>query len=216
MPSLFVFLAITGFLTWWFNALTWQIFIALCIVYYLFDEVLPSMIRGIGFVSKEKYEKVVKDKKEAEDKLEETVEALDKTLKNLDKTIERLKESFDEDDIQEARIKGQNAIFSAFAYNKVEFQKHLNVFLAEEASKQYEREAKRKSREQKVNQKGPPLEDMWHTVLGVTRIADYETTKQSYRNLSKRYHPDRPEGDAEKMKKINAAWAEAEKHFGKA
>jgi len=45
-----------------------------------------------------------------------------------------------------------------------------------------------------------------YEVLGVEKNATIEDIKKSYRGLSKLYHPDRPDGDADKFKAINAAY----------
>ena len=47
--------------------------------------------------------------------------------------------------------------------------------------------------------------------LGVTRDASEEEIKSAYRTLAKKYHPDanpKEEGAAEKMNRINAAYAD--------
>jgi hypothetical protein len=45
-----------------------------------------------------------------------------------------------------------------------------------------------------------------HDTLGVTPNASREQIDQAYKRMSKKYHPDRPGGSEEKMKKINAAY----------
>ncbi len=46
----------------------------------------------------------------------------------------------------------------------------------------------------------------YYEILGVPENADDETIKKAFRELAKKYHPDRPGGDAEKFKKIVEAY----------
>lgn len=46
----------------------------------------------------------------------------------------------------------------------------------------------------------------YYEILGVPENADEETIKRAFRELAKKYHPDRPGGDAEKFKKIIEAY----------
>lgn len=46
----------------------------------------------------------------------------------------------------------------------------------------------------------------YYEILGVPENADEETIKRAFRELAKKYHPDRPGGDAEKFKKIVEAY----------
>ncbi len=48
--------------------------------------------------------------------------------------------------------------------------------------------------------------DDYYAILGVPEDADDETIKKAFRELAKKYHPDRPGGDAEKFKKIVEAY----------
>lgn len=46
-----------------------------------------------------------------------------------------------------------------------------------------------------------------YKVLGVSPLDDYNTVKNAYRNLCKKYHPDISGFDsAEKFKEVNEAW----------
>ena len=42
--------------------------------------------------------------------------------------------------------------------------------------------------------------------LGLPKMVTAREVKRRYRELAKRYHPDRPEGDAEKMESIQQAY----------
>jgi len=54
-----------------------------------------------------------------------------------------------------------------------------------------------------------------YSVLGVSRDADDEAIKGAYHYLSKKYHPDSGKNpNAEKMKRINKAFAEIKKERG--
>jgi hypothetical protein len=53
----------------------------------------------------------------------------------------------------------------------------------------------------------------WRQTLGVPEGCSWETVKTAYRMLSKRWHPDMEDGDAERFKAIAAAFAEAEKEY---
>lgn len=48
--------------------------------------------------------------------------------------------------------------------------------------------------------------DADYELLGLTRGASRDQIKNAYREACMRYHPDRPNGDEEKMKEINAAY----------
>ena len=45
-----------------------------------------------------------------------------------------------------------------------------------------------------------------YEILGVHGDATIDDIKKNYKNLSKLYHPDRPDGDVEQFKKIAAAY----------
>lgn len=50
-----------------------------------------------------------------------------------------------------------------------------------------------------------------YTILGVSRSATDDEVKRAYREMARKYHPDRNGGSAEaeeKMKEINAAYAQ--------
>lgn len=49
------------------------------------------------------------------------------------------------------------------------------------------------------------MSDHYET-LGVSHTATKEEIKKAYRALAKRYHPDRPDGDAEKFREVDAAY----------
>ena len=46
----------------------------------------------------------------------------------------------------------------------------------------------------------------FYDILGVTESASSSEIKNAYRRLSMEYHPDRPNGDEEKFKKIGEAY----------
>jgi hypothetical protein len=46
-----------------------------------------------------------------------------------------------------------------------------------------------------------------YDVLGVVPAADAATVRQAYVTLARRHHPDRPGGDAARMRAVNDAWA---------
>lgn len=46
----------------------------------------------------------------------------------------------------------------------------------------------------------------YYTELGIDKTASAEEIKKAYRKLSLKYHPDKPNGDQEKFKKINEAY----------
>ncbi len=46
-----------------------------------------------------------------------------------------------------------------------------------------------------------------YDILGVPRDATREQIRNAYRELCLKFHPDRPNGDEEKMKQINAAYS---------
>ena len=46
----------------------------------------------------------------------------------------------------------------------------------------------------------------YYSILGVDQNADQEQIKRAYRELAKQHHPDRPDGDIEKFKKIQEAY----------
>lgn len=46
-----------------------------------------------------------------------------------------------------------------------------------------------------------------YEVLGVPRDASAVAVRQAYLQLARRHHPDRPGGDAERMRLVNEAWA---------
>lgn len=54
-----------------------------------------------------------------------------------------------------------------------------------------------------------PAKRDWWDVLGVSRYADKDFIKDTYRSLARKYHPDVPGGSAQKMTEINAAYEEA-------
>ena len=48
--------------------------------------------------------------------------------------------------------------------------------------------------------------DDYYKILGIEKSASDEDVKKAYRKLAHQYHPDRPEGDEKKFKKINEAY----------
>ena len=46
----------------------------------------------------------------------------------------------------------------------------------------------------------------YYKTLGINKNAGKDEIKKSYRKLSLEYHPDRPNGNAEKFKKVNEAY----------
>ena len=49
--------------------------------------------------------------------------------------------------------------------------------------------------------------------LGIVSRITYPDLKEKYLKLSKKYHPDMPEGDAEKFKEINEAYKMIQKYM---
>ena len=49
--------------------------------------------------------------------------------------------------------------------------------------------------------------------LGIVSRITYTDLKEKYLKLSKKYHPDMPEGDAEKFKEINEAYKMIQKYM---
>jgi len=49
--------------------------------------------------------------------------------------------------------------------------------------------------------------------LGIVSHITYTNLKEKYLKLSKKYHPDMPEGDAEKFKEINEAYKMIQKYM---
>ena len=45
-----------------------------------------------------------------------------------------------------------------------------------------------------------------YDILGVDKSASQDEIKRAFRKLAHKYHPDKPEGDEEKFKEINAAY----------
>jgi len=45
-----------------------------------------------------------------------------------------------------------------------------------------------------------------YNILGVTKAADQDEIKKAYRKLAARYHPDKPDGNADKFKEIQNAY----------
>lgn len=60
-------------------------------------------------------------------------------------------------------------------------------------------------------QAGPSYGDTWWSILQVSQSDSLEVIKQAYRKLSKKYHPDKLEGNPEKMTKLNWAMKQARK-----
>lgn len=50
-----------------------------------------------------------------------------------------------------------------------------------------------------------PAPEQWFTVLGIGAHATREQIEDAYRKLAMKHHPDRPEGDAGEMARVNAA-----------
>lgn len=57
----------------------------------------------------------------------------------------------------------------------------------------------------------PSSEEPWHVVLGVMPTAPMNTIDNAYKSLAKLHHPDVPQGNADKMSKINRAYEQAKK-----
>lgn len=51
----------------------------------------------------------------------------------------------------------------------------------------------------------------WWEILGVPRNATLDGAEAAYRDLARRFHPDRPDGDLGRMQELNAAIAQARK-----
>ncbi|MFB6212815.1 MAG: DnaJ C-terminal domain-containing protein [Candidatus Magasanikbacteria bacterium] len=49
-------------------------------------------------------------------------------------------------------------------------------------------------------------QENYYDILGVNKDASQEEIKKAYRKLAHKYHPDKPDGDEEKFKKINKAY----------
>ena len=45
-----------------------------------------------------------------------------------------------------------------------------------------------------------------YDILGIPHASSFEDVKKAWKDLSKKYHPDRPDGDENRMKEINAAY----------
>lgn len=59
----------------------------------------------------------------------------------------------------------------------------------------------------------PPAQSKaWWDVLGVSRSASLEQVSKAWKDLAKKYHPDRG-GSEQKMSEINRAWHEAEREL---
>ena len=50
-------------------------------------------------------------------------------------------------------------------------------------------------------------------MLDVVTLSSYADLKERYLKLSKRYHPDMPEGDAERFREINEAYKIVQKYM---
>jgi curved DNA-binding protein CbpA len=50
-----------------------------------------------------------------------------------------------------------------------------------------------------------------YLILGVAYGASQEEIKGAFRKLAHKYHPDKPTGDAEKFKKVTAAYSQLQK-----
>ena len=46
-----------------------------------------------------------------------------------------------------------------------------------------------------------------YDILGIPHASSFEDVKKAWKDLSKKYHPDKPDGDENRMKEINAAYA---------
>ena len=46
----------------------------------------------------------------------------------------------------------------------------------------------------------------YYSILGIDKSTNADNIKKSYRKMSLKHHPDRPNGDAELFKKINEAY----------
>ena len=118
----------------------------------------------------------------------------------------------------EGRIHGQEAVFSIYRHDVAAFQRHYLDHVKRETAKEAEAQKRKDDTRQKTNRRGESV-IKWRRVLGVAPDATEDAVKAVYKALVRQWHPDQftdpteKETANQKLRDINAAHDEAEKHF---